>query len=86
VVQVEDDDATDEGDRVRRLTNHPARRHRAGGHTAKEGHSMSRHLNNLIPAMVLVRLGQELGTASPATRAVHDLIELLASFAALLIR
>jgi hypothetical protein len=47
---------------------------------AKEGH-MKRTINNLLPAMVLVRLGQELGTDSPAARAVHDLLELLASVA-----
>ena len=42
---------------------------------------MKRTVNNLLPALVLVRLGQELGTHSPATRALHDLIELLASVA-----
>jgi hypothetical protein len=42
---------------------------------------MKRTINNLLPAMVLVRLGQELGTDSPAARAVHDLLELLASVA-----
>ena len=47
---------------------------------------MTRHLNNLLPALVLVRIGQELGTASPATQAVHDLLELLVSFAGLLTR
>ena len=36
-------------------------------------------LSNLMPALVLVRIGQELGTDSPAARAVHDLLELLAS-------
>ena len=47
---------------------------------AKEGH-MKRTINNLLPAMVLVRLGQELGTDSPAAQALHDLLELLASVA-----
>jgi hypothetical protein len=42
---------------------------------------MKRTVNNLLPALVLVRLGQELGTDSPAARAVHDLLELLASVA-----
>jgi hypothetical protein len=42
---------------------------------------MKRTINSLLPAMVLVRLGQELGTDSPAARAVHDLLELLASVA-----
>ena len=36
-------------------------------------------LSNLMPALVLVRIGQELGTNSPAARAVHDLLELLAA-------
>ena len=40
---------------------------------------MTRTINNLMPALVLVRIGQELGTDSPAARAVHDLLELLAS-------
>jgi len=34
---------------------------------------------NLMPALVLVRIGQELGTNSPAARAVHDLLELLSA-------
>jgi hypothetical protein len=38
-------------------------------------------ISNLMPALVLVRIGQELGTDSPAARAVHDLLELLASLA-----
>ena len=40
---------------------------------------MKRTIDNLLPALVLIRIGQELGTASPATRAIHDLLELLAS-------
>ena len=40
---------------------------------------MRRTINNLLPALVLVRLGQELGTDSPAARALHDLLEMLAS-------
>ena len=36
-------------------------------------------ISQLMPALVLVRIGQELGTDSPAARAVHDLLELLAS-------
>jgi hypothetical protein len=40
---------------------------------------VKRTIDNLIPALVLVRIGQELGTDSPAARAVHDLLELLAS-------
>ena len=42
---------------------------------------MKRNIDNLLPALVLVRIGQELGTDSTAARAVHDLLELLASVA-----
>lgn len=38
---------------------------------------MRRALDSLLPALVLVRIGQELGSDSPAARAIHDLIELL---------
>lgn len=34
--------------------------------------------NSLIQALVLVRLGQELGTDSRLARALHDLVEALA--------
>ena len=47
---------------------------------------MRRAIDNLLPALVLVRLGQELGTDCPASRVVHDLLELLASFAGVLAR
>lgn len=47
---------------------------------------MRRTLNNLLPALVLVRLGQELGTDSPSTRAIHDVLELLASLLGILAR
>ena len=47
---------------------------------------MRRTIDRLLPALVLVRLGQELGTASPATQAVHDLLELLASLVGVLAR
>ena len=40
---------------------------------------MKRHWNTAMQSLVLVRLGQELGTASPTTQAIHDLLELLAS-------
>ena len=40
---------------------------------------MRRTLDNLLPALVLIRLGQELGTDSPATHAIHDVLELLAT-------
>jgi hypothetical protein len=40
---------------------------------------MPRRWNAALQSLVLVRLGQELGTDSPAARVVHDLIELLAA-------
>ena len=69
----------------------PADRCETGGkHTqdslAKEGHAMQRRWNAALQSLVLVRLGQELGTDSPAARAVHDLLELLASVASALAR
>jgi hypothetical protein len=45
---------------------------------------MPRRWNAALQSLVLVRLGQELGTDSPAARAVHDLLELLASLASAL--
>jgi len=42
---------------------------------------MRRIWNDALAALVLIRIGQELGTASPASRAVHDLLELLATVA-----
>ncbi len=47
---------------------------------------MKRHMDNLLPALVLVRIGQELGCDSPAARALHDLLEVLASVAGILSR
>ena len=47
---------------------------------------MTRHYNTALTALTLIRLGQELGTASPAARAIHDLLELLASLAGALAR
>ena len=43
---------------------------------------MKRRWNAALPALVLVRLGQELGTDCPATRALHDILDLLARLAA----
>jgi hypothetical protein len=40
---------------------------------------MTRHYNTALTALTLVRIGQELGTDSPAARALHDLLELLAA-------
>jgi len=42
---------------------------------------MKRHWNTAIVALTLVRIGQELGTDSPAARSIHDLIEVLAALA-----
>jgi len=42
---------------------------------------MQRRWNAALQSLVLVRIGQELGTDSPAARAVHDFLELLASVA-----
>jgi 4-diphosphocytidyl-2C-methyl-D-erythritol kinase len=47
---------------------------------------MKRHWNTAMSALVLVRIGQELGADSPAARAIHDLLELLASVAGVLPR
>lgn len=47
---------------------------------------MKRHYNAAIVALTLIRLGQELGTASPAARALHDVLELLAAVAGALAR
>jgi hypothetical protein len=47
---------------------------------------MKRNWNAALQSLVLVRLGQELGTDCPATRALHDLLELLASVAGILTR
>jgi hypothetical protein len=38
---------------------------------------MSRNWNTVIQSLVLVRLGQELGSDTEAARLVHDLIGLL---------
>jgi hypothetical protein len=45
---------------------------------------MPRRWNAALQSLVLIRLGQELGTDSPAARTVHDLLELLASLASAL--
>jgi len=37
---------------------------------------------NAMQALVLVRIGQELGTDSPAARAIHDILALLGSIPA----
>jgi hypothetical protein len=47
---------------------------------------MRRTIDRLLPALVLVRIGQELGTDGPAARAIHDLLEVFASVAGALTR
>jgi hypothetical protein len=47
---------------------------------------MKRYWNASIVALTLIRIGQELGTDSPAARAIHDLLELLAGLASALTR
>ena len=47
---------------------------------------MNRRWNAALQSLVLVRIGQELGTDSPAARAIHDLLELLAVLAGALTR
>ena len=42
---------------------------------------MHRHWNAAIVALTLIRIGQELGSDSPAARAIHDVLELLVSLA-----
>ena len=44
---------------------------------AKERISMTKNYNDIICALVLVRIGQELGTDSSAARAIHDAISAL---------
>jgi hypothetical protein len=48
--------------------------------------TMTRRWNAALQSLVLVRIGQELGCDSPAARALHDLLELLASVAGTLAR
>jgi hypothetical protein len=47
---------------------------------------MHRHWNHAMQSLVLIRIGQELGADSPAARALHDLLELLASVTGVLPR
>lgn len=41
---------------------------------------------NAMQALVLVRIGQELGSDTPAARAIHDLLEVLAAVAGTLLK
>jgi hypothetical protein len=47
--------------------------------TVMEGVMRGFQWDRLIQALVLVRLGQELGTESPLARAVHDVIRAVLS-------
>jgi hypothetical protein len=51
-----------------------------------KAHAMTRNYNAAIVALSLVRIGQELGTDSPAARALHDAAELLLSVLQVLAR
>jgi hypothetical protein len=53
-------------------------------HYAKEGTTMNLRWNELMRAMVLVRLGQELGTDSRLARLVHDWITLVLTLGGIL--
>jgi hypothetical protein len=46
---------------------------------AKDG-NVNNNLDRIVQSLVLIRIGQDLGTDSPAARAVHDLLELIAAF------
>ncbi len=47
----------------------------ATGATAKEGHAMKRRWNAALQSLVLVRMGQELGTDSDLAQAVAHSID-----------
>ena len=38
---------------------------------------MTRQIDRLLQALVLIRFGQELGTDSPAAKAIYELLELI---------
>ena len=46
---------------------------------ATEGHSMRRHIDRLIQALVFIRLGQQIGTDSDLAQAVARGIDLVVS-------
>lgn len=41
---------------------------------------------NAMQALVLIRIGQELGSDTPAARAIHDILEVLAAVAGGMLR
>lgn len=45
---------------------------------------MKRHIDRLLQSLLLIRLGQELGTDSPAARLVHECISFVLSAARIL--
>ena len=69
----------------RKTQTRPADRGETGGNRthAKEGTTMIRW-NEIMRAMVLVRLGQELGTDSRLARLVHDWITLVLTLGGIL--
>ena len=42
---------------------------------------MKMNLSNALHALVLIRIGQDLGTDSQAARAIHDCIDMLVAVA-----
>jgi hypothetical protein len=50
-----------------------------GRHVVTEGDMNGLNWNSLIQALVLVRIGQELGTESRLARAIHDVMRALVS-------
>jgi hypothetical protein len=47
--------------------------------SAVQGGTVKLNWNNAIYALVLIRIGQDLGTDSRSARAVHDMLEMLAT-------
>ena len=46
---------------------------------AKEGEAVKLEWDAIIRSLVLIRIGQELGSSTQAARAVHDIIEIVTS-------
>lgn len=47
---------------------------------------MRNQWTSAMQALVLIRIGQELGSDTPAARAIHDLLEVLATVAGVCLR
>lgn len=73
-----------DGNAQRSADRPPARRQSRRRATAKEGTTMNLRWNEIMRAMVLVRLGQELGTDSRLARLVHDWITLVLTLGGIL--